>query len=44
MTRDGRRQAVHISALRDVNGLPASITLKEDFSGTVEQAMGLSPV
>ena len=29
---------------RDVNGLAASIALKEDFSGTVEQTMGLSPI
>jgi hypothetical protein len=32
-----------ISALRDVNGLAASIALQEDFSGTAAQTMGLSP-
>jgi hypothetical protein len=31
-------------ALRDVNSLAASITLKEDFSGTVEQTVWLSPI
>jgi hypothetical protein len=43
MTRDGRR-LLELSALRGVNGLTASIALKEDFSGTVERAMGLSPI
>jgi len=43
MTRDGRR-LLELSALRGVNGLAASIALKEDFSGTVERAMGLSPI
>ena len=33
-----------ISALRDVNGLAASIALKEDFSGTVEQTVRLFPI
>jgi len=43
MTRDGRR-LLELSALRGVNGLATSIALKEDFSGTVEQTMGLSRI
>src|SRR5712692_2506412 len=43
MTRDGRR-LLELSALRGVNGLAASVALKEDFSGTVEQMMRLSPI
>jgi hypothetical protein len=37
-------QGWSIAALRDVNSLAASIAPKENFSGTVEQTMGLSPI
>jgi hypothetical protein len=33
-----------IDALRDVNSLAASIALKEDFNGTIEQTVRLSSI
>jgi hypothetical protein len=33
-----------IEALRDVNSLAASIALKEEFNGTIEQTVRLSLV
>jgi hypothetical protein len=43
MARDGRRLLERL-ALRDVNSLAASVALKEDLNGTIEQKVRLSLV